>query len=135
MHAFHIANVTLIVNLFALTPLFAQPLTAVSPVDVTANGQVEDAPNLKRTDMSQANKSGFPTSLVTASPEDGFALAVKLSRLAVKATQPDMETLKKLRPDYADNADSLIAVSQVVAIHFQTIAAANNYWRAQQVSR
>jgi len=23
----------------------------------------------------------------------------------------------------------LIAVSQVVAIHFQTVAAANNYWR------
>jgi hypothetical protein len=27
------------------------------------------------------------------------------------------------------NPDSLIAASQVVAIEFQTIAAANNYWR------
>ena len=81
--------------------------------------------------MSQNYKDDFPTSLIVANPVEGFALAVKLSRLAVKATQPDMETLKSLRPDYADNADSLIAVSQVVAIHFQTIAAANNYWQAQ----
>jgi len=30
---------------------------------------------------------------------------------------------------YSNNADSLIAASQVVAINFQTVAAANNYWR------
>jgi len=36
---------------------------------------------------------------------------------------------KQLRAVYANNPGSLIAVSQVVAIHFQTIAAANDYWR------
>ena len=35
----------------------------------------------------------------------------------------------KLRPAYAEDADSLIAISNVVAVHFQTVAAANNYWR------
>jgi hypothetical protein len=40
--------------------------------------------------------------------------------------------LKKLRPAYAHDPDSLIAASQVIAIHFQTIAAANNYWRKGQ---
>ena len=30
---------------------------------------------------------------------------------------------------YAHNSDALIAASQVIAIHYQTIAAANNYWR------
>lgn len=69
------------------------------------------------------------STLITATPEDGFALAVKMSRMGVKTTQPDVEVLHKLRPEYAKNADSLTAASQVVAINFQTVAAANNYWR------
>ena len=40
-----------------------------------------------------------------------------------------MKILKKLRCKYANNADSLTTASQVVAINFQTIAAANDYWR------
>lgn len=72
--------------------------------------------------------SWLPT-LLTATPEEGFNLAVKLSRMGVKTTQPDVEVLHKLRPDYANNADSLTAASQVVALNFQTVAAANNYWR------
>lgn len=75
---------------------------------------------------------GFPDSLVTSSPEAGFQLAVKLSRLGVKATQPNMDTLKQLRPKYANDADALIASSQVIAIHYQTIAAANDYWHSGQ---
>lgn len=69
------------------------------------------------------------TSLVTATPQDGFELAIVLSRRGVKYTQPDGDVLKKLRPDYANSADALMQASQVVAINFQTIAAANNYWR------
>ena len=68
-------------------------------------------------------------SLITNTPQEGFELAIKLSRMGVKSTQPDMEILKKLRPDYSQNADSLTAASQVVATNFQTVAAANNYWR------
>jgi hypothetical protein len=33
------------------------------------------------------------------------------------------------RRQYASDASSLIAASQVAAIEFQTIAAANDYWR------
>lgn len=69
------------------------------------------------------------TSLRTHTPQQGFDLAVKLSRLGVKATQPDVEILKKLRDDYANSADSLTAASHVIAVHFQTISAANDYWR------
>lgn len=68
-------------------------------------------------------------SLITATPEEGYDLAVKLSRMAVKKTQPDDEARAKMRPDYANNADSLTLVSQVVATHFQTVALANNHWR------
>lgn len=70
----------------------------------------------------------LPT-LLTQTPEEGYELAVKLSRVAVKMTQPDAEVREKLRPVYAEDADALIASSQVVATHFATIAAANDYWR------
>ncbi len=70
----------------------------------------------------------LPT-LKTATPEEGYELAVKLARVAVKMTQPDAAVRDRLRADYAEDADALIAVSQVVATHFATVAAANGYWR------
>ncbi len=69
------------------------------------------------------------TTLITDTPQQGFELAIVLSRRGVKYTQPDTEVLHRLRPVYANDADSLTAASQVVAINFQTVAAANNYWR------
>lgn len=70
------------------------------------------------------------TTLITDTPQEGFELAITLSRRGVKYTQPDGEVLHKLRPEYADSAGGLTAASQVVAINFQTVAAANNYWRS-----
>ena|SRR5690554_1330784 len=68
-------------------------------------------------------------SLITETPQEGFALAVTLSQKGVATTQPDVEVRKAQRPEYADNADSLIAISHVIATHFQTVAAANGYWQ------
>lgn len=68
-------------------------------------------------------------SLITETPEAGFDLAIMLSRMAVKKTQPDDEARKRMRPVYENNADSLTMVSHVVATNFQTVAAANNYWK------
>ena len=68
-------------------------------------------------------------SLITATPEEGYDLAIKLSRMAVKKTQPDDEARARMRPENANNADSLTSVSHVVATNFQTVASANNYWR------
>jgi hypothetical protein len=78
-------------------------------------------------DMVQPETVGL--NLITDNAEEGFQLAIVLARKGVTETQPDIDVLKKLRPAYAHDPDSLIAASQVVAIHFQTIAAANNYWR------
>jgi hypothetical protein len=69
------------------------------------------------------------TTLKTATPQEGFELAIKLARMGVKYTQPDAEVRDRLREPYATNADSLTLASQVVAVHFQTVAAANGYWR------
>ena len=70
----------------------------------------------------------LPT-LKTATPQEGYELAVKMARVVIKMTQPDAEVRDKLRPVYSENADALIASSQVVATHFATVAAANDYWR------
>ncbi len=70
----------------------------------------------------------LPT-LITKTPEEGYELAVKLARVAIKMTQPDASIREKLRPEYASDFDALIASSQVVATHFATVAAANGFWR------
>lgn len=70
----------------------------------------------------------LPT-LITKTPEEGYNLAVKLSRMAIKLTQPDAAARDRMRPEYAEDAAALIAVSQVVATHFATVAAANDYWK------
>lgn len=68
--------------------------------------------------------------LITATPDEGRALAFTMARHSIHNIQPDLDALKAGRPIYSVNPDSLIAASQVVAIEFQTIAAANNYWRS-----
>ncbi len=67
--------------------------------------------------------------LITRTPEEGRALAMLIARHTIHNIQPDLDVLKAGRTIYAVNPDSLTAASQVVAIEFQTIAAANNYWR------
>jgi hypothetical protein len=69
--------------------------------------------------------SDWLTSLKTATPQEGYELA----RKGVAYTQPSADIRKKLRPVYEENPDSLTLASQVIATHFQTVAAANNYWK------
>jgi len=66
------------------------------------------------------------TTLQTETPEQGFELATKMARMAA---QPDEAIRAELRTIYERDADSLTRASQVVATNFQTVAAANNYWR------
>jgi len=70
----------------------------------------------------------LPT-LQTDTPQEGYELAVNLARFAVKMTQADPEIRDNLRSVYKQDAGALIAISSVVATHFQTVAAANGYWR------
>lgn len=67
-------------------------------------------------------------SLITETPQAGYELAVKLSRVAVKMTQPSAEIRENLRKEYESDAAALINVSAVVATHFHTIALANKFW-------
>ena len=67
--------------------------------------------------------------LITETPEEGRALAIKLSRLIIKATQPDEAARNRMRDVYANDPAMLISIGQTVATEFSTIAAAINYWR------
>ena len=69
------------------------------------------------------------SSLITENAQQGYELAIKLSRMGIKYTQPSDDVRQKLRPIYGEDANSLIASSHVIATNFQTVAAANNYWR------
>lgn len=79
--------------------------------------------------MSEKTQLIPNNSLVTATPEEGRQLAVKMARLTIKYTQPDVKIRENLRSVYAENATMLIAIGQTVATEFTTIAAANNYWK------
>jgi Hexameric tyrosine-coordinated heme protein (HTHP) len=68
-------------------------------------------------------------SLIVNTPVEGFDLALKLSRMAVKELQPSVEIRRRLSAVYEDDAAALIAESQVVALFFTTVAAANGYWK------
>ncbi len=69
-------------------------------------------------------------SLITASPEDGRALAITLARHSIHAIQHELEVLMNGRAQYAHDPYGLIASSHVIAVEFATIAAANNFWRS-----
>ena len=49
----------------------------------------------------------------------------------VKLYEQQMVKNKEGRKQYDDNAQFLIAASQVIAIHYQTVAKANNYWMTE----
>jgi hypothetical protein len=77
-------------------------------------------------------KENTEFSLITDTPEEGFQVAIQLARKGVTSTQQDKDVLFMLREVYSRDPDALIASSQVIAIHFQTIAAANNYWKDKE---
>lgn len=71
------------------------------------------------------------TTLITPGPETGYAFAVKVSRAAVKITQPDDEVRSRLWEFYEGDVAAFIKVSVEVATNFATAAAANDSWRAE----
>ncbi|HET8865615.1 MAG TPA: hexameric tyrosine-coordinated heme protein [Gracilimonas sp.] len=83
--------------------------------------------NQNNKEMESAQNDGL--TLITDTPEEGFAVAVQLARKGVTTTQPDKDVLFMLRDVYSKDPDALIASSEVIAIHYQTVAAANDYWR------
>lgn len=59
----------------------------------------------------------------------GFELAAKLSGMGVKLTRPYDQVRSHLRAACEQESAELITASHIIAVHFQTVAAANNWWR------
>lgn len=76
-----------------------------------------------------SNQEIWLESLLTKTPQEGRELAIKMARKTIAAIQTDPEIRKKLRSSYDSDTQQLIDSAQVVATEFQTIAAANNYWK------
>jgi hypothetical protein len=79
-------------------------------------------------DLGEDFMSPWLPSLIVNTPMEGFDLALKVSRMAIKELQPSVEIRRRLWAIYEDDAAALIAESQVVALYFQTVAAADGYW-------
>ena len=82
-----------------------------------------------KTAIATATQDVWLESLITATPQEGRELAITMARKTIGAIQKDPEVKKRLRGEYAEDAELLILSAEVVAIEFQTVAAANNYWR------
>lgn len=78
---------------------------------------------------AQTVEEQWLSTLVTKTPREGFDLAVKLARNAVKVTQPDAAVRSELHGEYDHDSGQLIAAAQVVGTYFHTVAAANDFWR------
>lgn len=80
--------------------------------------------------LPEEERTGIPGgTLITATPEEGRQLAMMIACHTIHQIQPDLDVLKEGRKEYAGSPHLLTEVAKVVAIEFQTIAAANNYWR------
>lgn len=76
-----------------------------------------------------SNKEVWLKSLITETPQEGRELAITMARKTIGAIQSDPKIKAEIREKYAKDAGQLIASAEVVALEFQTVAAANNYWR------
>ncbi|MDY0233072.1 MAG: hexameric tyrosine-coordinated heme protein [Sulfurimonas sp.] len=76
-------------------------------------------------------KSGedYMPSLITKTPLEGRMLAIKMVRKTVGAIQGDAKVKQAVRKKYEDDPQLLMYAVELVALEFQTIAIANNYWR------
>jgi len=104
----------------------------VKSLFITAILRLISVPGLSaQAEMESEQTNDTELSLITDTPEEGFRVAVQLARKGVTSTQPDKDVLFMLRDVYSKDPDALIASYQVIAIHYQTVAAANNYWRKE----
>lgn len=101
-------------------------LTACNQAPATSS---ENNANEAATEVVADNPDLWLGSLITATPQEGRELAIKMARKTIGAIQSDSEVKQRLRGQYAEDAGLLILSAEVVAIEFQTVAAANNYWR------
>ncbi|MDY0006556.1 MAG: hexameric tyrosine-coordinated heme protein [Spongiibacteraceae bacterium] len=78
---------------------------------------------------AEAPADDYMPSLITKTPLEGRMLAIKMVRKTIGAIQRDPEIKQAVRKEYQDDPELLMYAAELVALEFQTIAIANNYWR------
>lgn len=114
------------IQIFSSTAAIASLLIVISasmPLTETNNPKRPTAP------ATTEKQEAWLESLLTDTPQEGRELAVKLARRSIATIQTNPEIRKQLRSAYDTDTEQLILSAQVIAIEFQTIAAANQYWR------
>ena len=74
------------------------------------------------------DESWLPT-LTTSTPQEGFELAIKLSQLGMMISQSFDSDGPQRHAIQPEGVAQLIGTAHVIAVNFQTVAAANDWWR------
>lgn len=117
--------------LFVSIPLnaLAQDLAVISSQKESIKTITQNIDSQNKNINSAEQGDIWLESLITDTPQEGRELAIKMARKSIAAVQTDPEIRKSLRKDYAEDTAQLINIASVIALEFQTIAAANNYWK------
>lgn len=68
----------------------------------------------------------WPTTPRAGTPQGGWELTVRLSRVSIKVTQPSDEARGQLRAAYGHDTAQLVVTCQVSATRVQTVADPND---------
>jgi len=71
----------------------------------------------------------YVPSLITDTPLQGRQLAITLVRKTIGSIQKDGAAKQRVREKYEEDPMMLMRAAELVAIEFQVIAEANDYWR------
>lgn len=71
----------------------------------------------------------YVPSLITETPLQGRQLAITLVRKTIGSIQKDGDAKRRVREQYEEDPMMLMRAAELVALEFQVIAEANDYWR------
>jgi|SRR5690606_19671592 len=71
----------------------------------------------------------YVPSLITDTPLEGRQLAITLVRKTIGSIQKDADAKRRVRERYEEDPMMLMRAAELVALEFQVIAEANDYWR------
>ncbi len=79
--------------------------------------------------MAAPAADDYVPSLITDTPLQGRQLAITLVRKTIGSIQQDGDAKMRVREKYEEDPMMLMRAAELVALEFQVIAEANDYWR------
>lgn len=85
--------------------------------------------------MAAPAADDYVPSLITDTPLEGRQLAITLVRKTIGSIQKDGDAKMRVREKYEEDPMMLMRAAELVALEFQVIAEANDYWRDRGAAR